>query len=130
MSIIIDTSGDEAITRSDLQVPADAKGSEIDKTIIVVDTFLEGDRKDTIEFVLDPRFRERVDAALQELVEKGKNIVFDSEREKLRRDQAQSIRVDLSGKEGFPRASIIMKHDLFREEQVPRIVDTEFKEFV
>ena len=63
-------------------------------------------------------------------MEKGKNIVFESEREKLRRDQAQSIRVDLSGKEGFPRASIIMKHDLFREEQVPRIVDTEFKEFV
>lgn len=130
MSIIVDTSGDEAVVRSDLQVPADAKGSEIDKTIIVVDTFLEGDRRDTIEFVLDERFREKVDTALQELVEKGKNIVFDSEREKLRRDQAQSIRIDLSGKEGFPRASIIMKHDLFREEQVPRIVDIKFKEFV
>lgn len=130
MTIIVDTSGDEAITRSNLQVPADADGSKIQKTIIVVDTFLEGDRRDTIEFVLDERFRERVDVSLQELIEKGKNVTFDSSREQLRRDLAQSIRIDLSGKEGFPRASIVMKHDLFREEQVPQIIDTEFKELV
>ena len=130
MSQIVDTSGDSAVVRSDLQVPANAEGSEIEKTVVIVDTFLVGDRRDTIEFVLDERFRERIDAALQELVEKGKNLVFDPNQEQLRRDLAQSIRIDLSGNEGFPRASIVLKHDLFREEQVPKIVDTEFKEFV
>jgi len=130
MSLITDTSGDEAVIRSDLLVPADAEGPRTQRTVVVVDTFLEGDKKDTIEFVLDERFRERIDAALQELVEKGKNLVFDPKQEQVRRDLAQSIRIDLSGKEGFPRASIVMKHDLFRGEQVSRIVDPEFKEFV
>ena len=130
MTIIIDTSGDEAIARSDLLVPADAEGPRTQRTVVVVDTFLEGDKKDMIEFILDERFRERIDAALQELVGKGKNLVFDPKQEQLRRDLAQSIRIDLSGKEGFPRASIVMKSDVFRGEQVSRIIDLEFKELV
>ena len=54
MAQIIDTSDPEnPVVRSDLQVPADADGSHVEKTVIVVNTFLEGEQKAEIRFVLD-----------------------------------------------------------------------------
>lgn len=130
MAQIIDTSNpEETIVRSDLQIPADAQGSQVEKKVVVVDTFLEGEQRDTITFVLDERFRERVDAALVELLNRGTGIVFNP-KDAPNRDLANSIRLNLGGEEGNPRASIIMKHDVNREEQVSKIVDTKFREFV
>jgi len=63
MTQIVDTSDPQnPVVRSDLQVPADADGgSEVEKTIVVVDSFLDGEQQEVIKFVLDERFRERVD---------------------------------------------------------------------
>ena len=129
MTQIIDTSNPEnPVVRSDLQVPADADGSHIENTVIVVDTFLAGEQKAQIRFVLDERFRDRVDAALTELISRGVGIIFDP-TEALKRTNSNAIRLNLGG-EDSPRASIIMKHDVNRDEQVPKIIDTEFRELI
>ncbi len=129
MGQIIDTSNPEnPVVRSDLQVPADADGSHVERTVIVVDTFLEGEQKAKIRFVLDERFRDRVDPALAELISRGIGVVFDP-TQTLSRDNSNAIRLELGG-EDSPRASIIMKHDVNRDEQVPKIIDTEFRELI
>ena len=128
MAQVFVSNNEETTVRSDLQVPADADGPQIQRTIIVVNSFLEdGQRVDTIEFVLDERFRERVDAALKELIERGEGIIADPGT--LERDFSQTIRVEL-GPDLKTYASVTMKHDLFREEIVDDVVDSEFKEFV
>ena len=125
---LVDTSDPQnPVVRSDIQVPADADGPQIDRTVIVVDTFLDGQQRETIRFVLDERFRDRVDAALTELISRGIGIVFDP-TEGVKRDLANSIRLNLDESEGHPHASIVMKQDVNREEQVPKILDTEFSE--
>lgn len=129
MAQITDTSDPQnPVVRSDLQVPADADGSHVEKTVIVVNTFLEGEQQAEIKFVLDERFRDRVDAALTELISRGVGVVFDP-TEALSRDNSNAIRLNLGG-EDSPRASIIMKHDVNRDEQVPKIIDTEFRELI
>jgi len=129
MAQITDTSDPtEAVVRSDLQVPADSDGSHVERTVVVVDSFLVGERQNTIRFVLDERFRDRVDASLQELIDRGIGVVFDPANV-LSRDNSTAIRLNLGGSER-PRASIIMKHDANREEQVPRIIDTKFRELI
>ena len=121
MAQITDTSDPEnAVVRSDLQVPADADGSHVERNVIVVDSFLFGERQNIIRFVLDERFRDRVDASLQELIDRGIGVVFEADA--LLRDNSNAIRLNLGGSER-PRASIIMKHDANREEQVARIID-------
>lgn len=128
MTQITDTSDPEnAVVRSDLQVPADADGSHVERNVIVVDSFLFGERQNTIRFVLDERFRDRVDASLQELIDRGIGVVFEADA--LLRDNSNAIRLNLGGSER-PRASIIMKHDANREEQVARIIDLEFRELI
>ncbi len=128
MAQITDTSDPtEAVVRSDLQVPADSDGSHVERNVIVVDSFLVGERQNVIRFVLDERFRDRVDASLQELIDRGIGVVFEADA--LLRDNSNAIRLNLGGSER-PRASIIMKHDANREEQVPRIIDTEFRELI
>ena len=129
MTQIIDTSDPQnPVVRSDIQVPADADGSHVEKTVIVVNTFLEGEQQAEIKFVLDERFRDRVDATLTELISRGIGVVFDP-TEALLRDNSNAIRLVLGGKDS-PRASIIMKHDVNRDEQVPKIIDTEFRELI
>ena len=129
MTQIIDTSDPQnPVVRSDIQVPADADGSHVEKTVIVVDTFLEGEQQAEIRFVLDERFRDRVDAALTELISRGIGVIFDP-TEALLRDNSNAIRLVLGG-EDSPRASIIMKHDVNRDEQVPKIIDLEFRELI
>ena len=128
MTQIIDISGDEAIVRSDIKTPPDISPPETQRTIVVVDNFLIGGREERIEFVLDERFRERVDKALQELINRGKGLVFDPS-DTIERDFTNAVTLDL-GVEGKNFISIIMKHDLFRDDQVPKIIDTEFKELV
>lgn len=129
MSQVFDNTDPENPTvHSDLVVPADAEGNHANKQIIVVDTFLDGEQRDIIAFVLDERFRERVDASLNELLARGLGTVFQRSKESTLRDLAQSLVVDLGG-DTTPRASIIMKTDVFREEQVPKILNTEFTEF-
>lgn len=128
MAQITDTSDPEnAVVRSDLQVPADADGSHVERNVIVVDSFLFGERQNIIRFVLDERFRDRVDASLQELIDRGIGVVFEADA--LLRDNSNAIRLNLGGSER-PRASIIMKHDANREEQVARIIDLEFRELI
>ena len=128
MAQITDTSDPEnAVVRSDLQIPADADGSHVERNVIVVDSFLFGERQNTIRFVLDERFRSRVDASLQELIDRGIGVVFEADA--LLRDNSNAIRLNLGGSER-PRASIIMKHDANREEQVARIIDLEFRELI
>ena len=128
MAQITDTSDPEnAVVRSDLQVPADADGSHVERNVIVVDSFLFGERQNTIRFVLDERFRDRVDASLQELIDRGIGVVFEADA--LLRDNSNAIRLNLGGSER-PRASIIMKHDANREEQVARIINLEFRELI
>ena len=128
MTQITDTSDPEnAVVRSDLQVPADADGSHVERNVIVVDSFLFGERQNIIRFVLDERFRDRVDASLQELIDRGIGVVFEADA--LLRDNSNAIRLNLGGSER-PRASIIMKHDANREEQVARIIDLEFRELI
>lgn len=129
MAQVFDNSNPENPTvHSDLVVPADAEGNHANKQIIVVDTFLDGEQRDIIAFVLDERFRERVDASLNELLARGLGKVFQRSREATIRDLAQSLVVDL-GSDNVTRASIIMKTDVFREEQVPKILNTTFTEF-
>ena len=128
MTQITDTSDPtNAVVRSDLQVPADADGSHVERNVIVVDSFLFGERQNIIRFVLDERFRDRVDASLQELIDRGIGVVFEADA--LLRDNSNAIRLNLGGSER-PRASIIMKHDANREEQVARIIDLEFRELI
>ena len=126
MAQVIDTSGDEAIARSDIKTPPDTNPPETKRTVVVVDNFLVGEQEERIEFVLDERFRERVDIALQELIDRAKGLVFDPS-DKIERDFTNAVTLDL-GVEGKDFISIIMKHDLFRDDQVPKIIDTEFKE--
>ena len=129
MAFIIDTSDPEnPVVRSDLQVPADAEGSHVETNVLIVNTFLEGEQRAQIRFVLDERFRDRVDAALTELISRGVGIIFDP-TEALKRTNSNAIRLNLGG-EDSPRASIIMKHDVNRDEQVPKIIDTEFRELI
>ena len=128
MTQITDTSDPtNAVVRSDLQVPADADGSHVERNVIVVDSFLFGERQNIIRFILDERFRSRVDASLQELIDRGIGVVFEADA--LLRDNSNAIRLNLGGSER-PRASIIMKHDANREEQVARIIDLEFRELI
>ena len=128
MAQVIDTSGDEAIVRSDIKTPPDTNPPETQKTVVVIDNFRIGDREERIEFVLDERFRERVDAALQELIDRAIGLVFDP-TDKIERDFTNAVTLDL-GTEGRNFISIIMKHDLFRDDQVFKIIDTKFKELV
>ena len=129
MTQILDTSDPQnPVVRSDLQIPADADGSRVERNVIVVDGFLAGERQSIIRFVLDPRFRERVDAGLAELIARGLGVIFDP-TQTLSRDNSNAIRLNLGGEE-HPRAAIIMKHDRHREEQVLRIVDLDFKELI
>ena len=132
MAQITDTSdATEAVVRSDIQVPADADGSHVERNVVVVNSFLEGERQATIRFVLDERFRQRVDESLQELIERGIGVMFKSNA--LLRDNSNAIRLNLGIADGAfegPAASILMRHDVNREEQVPRIINTEFRELI
>ena len=129
MTQIVDSSNPEnPVVRSNLQVPADADGSKVERNVIIVDGFLEGERQSTIRFVLDPRFRERVDEALSELIARGIGVVFDP-TQTLSRDNSNAIRLNLGGSDS-PRASIIMRQDVNREEQVLRIIDLDFRELI
>ena len=128
MTQVFDVSGDNATVRSDIKFPPDSAPPETQRTVVVVDNFLVGGREERIEFVLDERFRERVDAALQELIDRAKGLVFDPS-DKVERDFTNAVTLDL-GEEGKTFISIIMKHDLFRDDQVPKIIDTEFRELV
>ena len=127
MATIIDTSGDEAVARSDLKTPADAAGSEIKKTVVVVDNCLIGEKEEIIEFVLDERFRDKVDDALSELINNA--ILFKDEEGRAARDRSTAITLDLEA-EGKVFASIIMKHDLFRDNELPKRIDKEFSELI
>lgn len=128
MTQVIDISGDEAVVRSDIKIPPDANPPETQKTVVIVDNFLIDDREERIEFILDERFRERVDIALQELIDRAIGLVFDP-TDKIERDFTNAITLDL-GTEGRNFISIVMKHDLFRDDQVPKIIDTRFTELV
>ena len=129
MTQIVDTTDPEnPVVRSDLQVPADSDGSHVERNVIIVDGFLEGERQSIIRFILDPRFRERVDAGLEELIARGIGVVFDP-TQTLSRDNSNAIRLFLGGSDS-PRASIIMRQDVNREEQVPKIIDLEFRELI
>jgi hypothetical protein len=127
MTQIFDLSGDAPVVRSSIQVPADAKPPKISRTILVIDNFVAGEQRGSIEFVLDERFREQVDSALQELIDRAN--VFDPEKEQTQRDLSSALAVDENGSKAT-YASVLMKHDVFRPEQVNKIIDIEFREFV
>ncbi len=126
MTQVVDTSGDSPRVRSNLQVPADADGSLIERNTLVISGFLEGDQQNSIGFVLDERFRERVDAALEELLTRGLGKLF--KVGSLKRDRANAITVDLKG--DSVQASIILKHDIFRPRLVAQVIDSDFRELV
>lgn len=126
MAQVIGISGDNTIVRSDIKTPPDIAPPETQRTVVIIDNFLIGGQEERIEFVLDERFRERVDAALQELIDRAEGLVFDP-MDKVERDFTNAVTLDL-GTEGKNFISIIMKHDLFRDDQVPKIIDTRFTE--
>ena len=120
----------EVIITSDLAKPANVLPPELQRQVVVVENFLEGEQIDRIEFVLDERFRER---AIRELIERGEGI--DPATAVADRDLAGFLRVDLQTfteeDERTPTyLSTLMKSPLYRQDAVERIINAEFKEFV
>ena len=125
MAQVIDTSNPEQpVARSDIQVPADAQTYKPNYQIVVVQNFLDGQQTDTIEFVLDERFREH---AIQSLLNRSVNFIGPSGVPD--RDLASFIRIDLSSADPI-YISAIMKAPLYRPDAVNKIIDTQFKELV
>lgn len=119
---VTDESTGEVIVRSDLRVPADAAGSQLQVTVVQVDNFLTNPTP--ITFVLDERFREK---ALRELFDRSS---FPS-AEVLVRDNANALVVNVtkndSSTPGF--VTVPMKHRLYDAESVNKLINRRFTEF-
>ena len=90
MAQVIRSISGEVVIVSDLTQPAGVDPAELQRQVVVVENFLEGEQTDKITFVLDERFRER---AIQELIERG--IGVDASTAQTNRDLAGFVEVDL-----------------------------------
>jgi len=120
----------EVVIVSDVPQPAGVRPNELQRQVVVVENFLEGEQTDKITFVLDERFRER---AIQELIERG--IGVDASTAQTNRDLAGFVEVDLQSfvdeENRTPTyLSALMKSVAYRQDAVEKIIDSEFKEFV
>jgi len=127
---VIRSIGGEVVLVSDLAQPTSVQPDELQRQIVVVENFLDGEQTDTITFVLDERFRER---AIQELIERG--IGADLPVGPANRDLAGFVEVDLQSfvteDERTPTyLSTLMKSPTYRQDVATKIIDTSFKEFV
>jgi len=120
----------EVVIVSDLTQPANTQPPELQRQVVVVENFLEGEQTDKITFVLDERFRER---AIQELIERGKGV--DPATAQTNRDLAGFVEVDLQTfteeEDRTPTyLSSLMRSPVYRQDAVKKIIDSDFKEFV
>ena len=130
MAQVIRSISGEVVIVSDAAQPAGVDPAELQRQVVVVENFLEGEQTDKITFVLDERFRER---AIQELIERG--IGVDASTAQTNRDLAGFVEVDLqSFTEEEDRTptylSALMKSPTYRQDAVEKIIDSEFKEFI
>lgn len=125
MAQVFDASSGQYIVRSDLQTPADASGSQLPRTIVQVENFVDpNDVPDTMDFVLDERFRER---ALQVLLDRSTAVSGSAGIPT--RDLANFIPVDLTSTTPL-YITALMKSPLYDAEAVNKIIDRQFTEFV
>lgn len=114
---------DDDVVRSDLRVPANSQGKILTQTIVQVENFLtEDELPDTIDFVLDERFRER---ALQTLLDRSSlgssGVVL--------RDSANFISVDENSNTPV-YLTALMKHRLYNPQSIRKIVDSTIRELI
>lgn len=125
MAQVFDASSGRVIVRSDIQTPADASGSQLPRTIVQVENFIDpNDVPTTMDFVLDERFRER---ALQVLLDRS-TIVSGSVGIPTR-DLANFIPVDLTSTSPV-YITALMKSPFYVPEAVNKIINRTFNEFV
>jgi len=130
MAQVIKSISGEMVIVSDATQPAGVQPAELQRQVVVVKNFLEGEQTDKITFVLDERFRER---AIQELIERG--IGVDVSTAETARDLAGFVEVDLQSFTDEDNRtptylSTLMKSPIYRQDAVEKIIDSEFKEFV
>ena len=134
MAQIIKSQAGEAHVTTDLSQPSNVVTNVLQKTIIIVKDFLDGEQQHPIKFVLDERFRE---TAIKELISRGEAAdLFNPPNFTVAiRDLANFIEVDkqsnVDEEDRTPMyLSVLMQNIVYNPESVNNIIDKEFTEFI